>query len=331
MVCAINGSDVETLESWLHRYWGLQPVRRQVLSSGHTNKSFRIDAAHGFAVLRVSWAGKPAGQVAREGQALAALGAMGAASGLPAVPRLRACMDGQPGVRLDDGRWLHLFEAIDGRPGLPDDARAGTLAAMRVLAPLHAALATLPADADAPLAWLDARFARVAARPAPANLAAEPGTRYAELIDRIGAHLAAAARWLDGPVQWLHGDYHAGNLLFAGAEVSGVLDFDDMGQGTPWLEAAFAAFALSRDASVETRFVFDGEVWQAALEAHASRRGDAPPRWLVERRDALAMLFCCEQTLIHLEAAQRGLWTPGAGMGFLGGWRQLLDGALPSD
>jgi hypothetical protein len=46
-------------------------------------------------------------------------------------------------------------------------------------------------------------------------------------------------------------------------------------------------------------------------------------------RDALRVLFCADQTLIHLEAAQRGLWMPGPGIGFLGGWRQLLDEAAP--
>nr|WP_217908377.1 phosphotransferase [Burkholderia glumae] len=325
-------SDVETPESWLHRHWGLWPAHVRALSSGHTNKSFRVDAANGAAVLRVSWAGKAAAQVRREVAALAALAGLDASDawrGLPAVPRLRETVDARPGVRLDDGRWLHLFEAIDGEPGLPDDARAGTIAAMRALAPLHAALNTLPSGAAAPAAWLDARFARVAARPAPACLAAEQRAQYAAVIDRIGAHLAAAARWLDGPTQWLHGDYHAGNLLFADGVLRGVLDFDDMGQGAPWLEAAFAAFALSRDASVETHFVFDTDLRDAGLAAYAAGRGDAAPGWLVTRREAVMMLFCAEQTLIHLEAAQRGLWTPGPGIGFLGGWRQLLDGAMP--
>ncbi|MDI9654125.1 aminoglycoside phosphotransferase, partial [Burkholderia cenocepacia] len=44
----------------------------------------------------------------------------------------------------------------------------------------------------------------------------------------------------------------------------------------------------------------------------------------------LMTLFCADQTLIHLEAAQRGLWMPGPGIGFLGGWRQLLDGVVPA-
>jgi hypothetical protein len=50
-----------------------------------------------------------------------------------------------------------------------------------------------------------------------------------------------------------------------------------------------------------------------------------------EKRDALVDLFCAEQTLIHLEAAQRGLWMPGPGMGFLACWRRLLASTLPID
>lgn len=47
------------------------------------------------------------------------------------------------------------------------------------------------------------------------------------------------------------------------------------------------------------------------------------------RRDALMDLFCADQVLIHLEAAQRGLWMPGPGMGFLACWRQLLASTPP--
>ena len=76
------------------------------------------------------------------------------------------------------------------------------------------------------------------------------------------------------------------------------------------------------------------EIVAAALsvfleKGYAATRLDAVPDWMHDRRDALMALFCVDQTLIHLEAAQRGLWVPGPGLGFLGGWRQLLDGAAP--
>ncbi|MEK6421422.1 MAG: phosphotransferase [Burkholderia gladioli] len=311
---------METLEPLLHRHWRTGPVRLAALPSGHTNKTFRLESAAGSRVLRVSWAGKPPEQVQREA---ALLDRLRAVPGLPALPAPIPTVDGLPAVRLPDGRWLHLFEAIDGVPGLPADARAGALDAMRTLARLHAALAALPAPDATPLGWLAARHARVAARKPP-GLAGALDRDYDTVLRRIGAHLTAAEGWLSGPAHWLHGDFHAGNLLYAGNAVSGVLDFDDVGQGAHGLEVAFALFALSRDALRDDGFAFDTAIWDAGLQAYAAARADAVPGWIAARREALMLLFCADQTLIHLEAAQRGLWAPGAGMGFLGGWRQLM-------
>ncbi|WP_423392413.1 phosphotransferase [Burkholderia sp. LMG 21824] len=322
---------MKTLEPWLHRYWNIGPAHLQALASGHTNKTYLVECDARRAVLRVSWSGKAAEQVRREAAMLGHLHHLGhprTAPRLPVLPRLRPTVDVQSGVQLPDGRWLHLFEHIDGSPGLPDDAEAGAIDAMRALAHLHAAMAAIPTTESSPLAWLSARHARIAARAAP-SLPGDLSGHYETMIRRIGAHLDAAARWLTGAAHWLHGDYHAGNLLYVGHAVNGVLDFDDVGQGAQWLEAAFALFALSRDAGRDDRFVFDARRWEAGLQAYAATRPDAAPDWMHERRDALMALFCADQTLIHLEAAQRGLWTLGPGIGFLGGWRQLLDGATP--
>ncbi|WP_176730077.1 phosphotransferase [Burkholderia seminalis] len=328
MVNATSRSDVKTLEPWLRRYWNIVPARVQAMASGHTNKTYLVEYDAGRAVLRVSWPGKPAEQVRREASILGHLGETRTVPALPALPRLRPTVDAQSGVLIDDGSWLHLFEPVDGDPGLPHDAQAGAIDAMRALAHLHAALVAIPVSESAPLAWLSARHARVSARAMPSLPAGLSGD-YDAVIRRIGAHLDAAAHWLAGPVHWLHGDYHAGNLLYVGHTVNGVLDFDDAGQGAQWLEAAFALFALSRDAGRDDRFVFDAQRWEAGLHAYAATRRDGVPGWMRAERDALMTLFCVDQTLIHLEAAQRGLWMPGPGIGFLGGWRQLLDSAAP--
>lgn len=316
-------SDVERLELLLMKHWTLRPTRMRLLSTGHTNKTYRVDCGSYASVLRVSWTGKPAGQVAREA---AMLGHLDGSPPLPALPRLQPTVDAQPYLRTDDGSWLHLFAHIDGAPGLPDEAEPAVIDAMRTLARLHAAMATLPASAASPLAWLNERYARVSARPAP-TLDAIPPEQVGPMLQRIGLQVADAAAWVQGPARWLHGDYHAGNLLFVDGAVSGVLDFDDVGQGAHWLEAAFALFALARDATNEAGFTFDARLWEAGLNAYASLQpDDALPKLIRDRRDALADLFCAEQVLIHLEAAQRGLWSPGPGMGFLGCWRHLLAG-----
>ncbi|SDV47061.1 phosphotransferase enzyme family protein [Chitinasiproducens palmae] len=313
-------NDVETLVPLLDRHWGLRPAGMQVLSSGHTNRSFLVRCASDTVVLRVSWPGKPIEQAHREAAILSALGA----GPFPhALAKRRPTLSGQPETQTGDGRRLHVFEHIAGQPGLPEDRDAGVLDAMRTLARLHAAMESIPANAASPVDWLQRRFSRVAARPAP-MLAATLSAAYDTVIDRIRAALADATGWIWGPVHWVHGDYHAGNLLYRDGRVNGVIDFDDVGQGSHWLEAAFAAFALSRDASRDDAFVFDKRRWDAGAQAYATlRHGTAPP-WLRNRRGALLTLFCAEQTLIHLEAAQHELWTPGPGIGFLAGWRHLL-------
>jgi Ser/Thr protein kinase RdoA (MazF antagonist) len=317
----------EMLESMLLEYWNVRAVHLQALSSGHTNKTYRVHHVARAAILRVSWPGKTLAQIERETMMLTHLSGR---PHLPALPRLLPTLSGQPGAQAAHGGWLHLFESIDGEPGMPDDARRAAIVAMRTLAQLHAAMATLRAHDAGPLAWLQARHARVAARQTP-DLNAALLPQYSPLMACMEALLAQAAEWVDDPAQWLHGDYHAGNLLFEGQMLAGVIDFDDVGQGSRWLEAAFALFALSRDSGVEERFVFDESIWRAGLEAYAGTSAEEPPGWLRARSVALMRLFCTDQVLIHLEAAQRGLWSPGPGMGFLACWRELLGTATRSD
>jgi Ser/Thr protein kinase RdoA (MazF antagonist) len=319
-------NDVERLELLLMKHWDIRPTRIQALSTGHTNKTYRIDCGSRAAVLRVSWPGKSAEQVQREASMLDRLGS---SPRLPTLPRFQSTVNAQPYAQADDGSWLHLFEHIDGTPGLPDGAESAIADAMHTLAHLHAAMATISANASDPLAWLNERYARVSSRPAP-PLPAILLEHYDGVLRRIGMHLAAAAAWIRGPARWLHGDYHAGNLLFANDTVTGVLDFDDVGQGAHWLEAAFALFALSRDATDEDRFTFDVRHWDTGLRAYAALQPDDEASELMRlKRDALVDLFCADQLLIHLEAAQRGLWMPGPGMGFLACWRQLLASPSP--
>ncbi|WP_186332393.1 phosphotransferase [Bordetella genomosp. 13] len=210
----------------------------------------------------------------------------------------------------------------------PDVPTASIANAMRTLARLHGALAALATDTQDALAWLRARHTRVSRLP-NAAIPSIPEHQYGSVLPSIAGLLSSLDAGIPGPVQWLHGDYHAGNLLLIDQDVSGILDFDDVGQGSPWIEAAFALFALTRDVSREDAFVFDAPAWDAGLRAYAQIRPDVPAAWLQAHRGRLMLLFCADQVLIHLHAARRGLWAPGAGMGFLGCWRQLLAARQP--
>ncbi|OWT68135.1 MULTISPECIES: phosphotransferase enzyme family protein [unclassified Achromobacter] len=375
----------DTLQALVHANWGLRVLHLQPLPSGHTNKSYLVEVeseeagrdadcdvgmSHVPLILRVSWPGKAVQQVDREEALLAALGTSGF---LPSVPRALQTLGGRSYVQAGTS-WLHLFACIPGRAGFPQQASQGAeshaiaAAAMRTLAHLHDAMSEIPADAalhgmataaaihaDAadtaphPATWLLQRHARVSARAMPV-LPDGLAPHYAEIVSRAGAYLAEAAVSLPGPTGWVHGDYHAGNLLFAEADrsdvsVTGILDFDDVGIGAPWLEAAFALFALARDATVEHRFAYDADMWEQGLDAYARQRTmptaeaevggvgvgtDTMIDYLRTNRNALMNLFCIDQVLIHLEAAQRGLWSLGPGIGFLGCWHQLLSEASPS-
>lgn len=309
-----------TLCGMLRHEWGWGEVRLTPLTGGHTNRSFRVHGDAPPCVARLSWAGKTAAQVGREARMLTL-----ARRGLDAiaVPTIIHTRHGADHARTAAGHWLHVFEHIEGSSGVPADTPTASAAAMDGLASLHAVLARADVDTGDPVAWLLARYRRVGARAVP--LGSDDLARDCdEVLRRIGQCLARASTWPGQRVQWLHGDFHAGNLLFDRNRLRGVVDFDEVGQGSPWLEAAFAAFALSRDVGRDDAFRFDTSLWQAAMARYAQDRSQREAAGWIARRNDLAALFCADQVLIHLQAAQRGLWTPGVGMGFLGCWRALL-------
>lgn len=339
---SVEKMDVAAL---LERHWELRADSVRATPTGHTNKTYvaRVDARE--VVLRMSWKDKSERQVRDETTVLRHLAG---AQALPAVPCLVPTRDGQACVQVH-GRWLHVFDvipgevgefgeaAVDARDGVyppasdtSDAARAtGVASAMHTLARLHAALAGgIATDTDDPLSWLRRRQARVADLAGPMLPSMTP-QQCGFLLTRIADRLSEEDAGVPGPVQWLHGDYHAGNLLYRDQHVCGILDFDDVGQGSPWVETAFALFALSRDVAREDAFVFDASVWDDGLHAYARIQPGAPIGWLRSNRGMLMHLFCADQVLIHLHAAQRGLWLPGPGMGFLGCVRQLWDARWP--
>ena len=312
-------ASVETLANILAANWGLSNVRWHPLPSGHTNSSYILLGNERARILRVSWPHKSFAQIEREAVVLAHLHNFPA---LPAVPHICHTHDGRPYICTEDGRWLHLFEQIDGETGLPAAAHDGTQNALRALAQLHGAVAELPADETNPVAWLLERYNRVTARSAPA-MPQTLATHFAPVLQHMGSRLSAAASWIPGPVQWLHGDYHPGNLLFVDCRTHGIVDFDEVGLGSPRLELAFALFAFSRNVACEDRFEFDLALWMHGLRAYADSFGGLDTAWLVAHRDELLDLFCIDQVLIHLEAAQRGLWSLTPGIGFLACWNHL--------
>jgi Ser/Thr protein kinase RdoA (MazF antagonist) len=292
--------------SVLARWWGIENATLSPAPGGFTNTTWLVDAPAGRHVLRRSWPGKPAARADAEERVLAAL------ADAP-VPRIVPTRDGAPHVRLDDAT-LHLFTRIDGEPGprwLDGDVVRAT-AVMTTLAHLHRTLAGLEVSNTDHWAHLEARLARV--RAGRLDALPDGASGVLEAVEQ-----ALQAR-IDGDVQWLHGDVHLGNILWRGTEVAGVVDFDDVGTGSVRGEVAMAAFAIARRPG-DDRFSYDAALWRSAIAAYEAVAGPIG----VRDEPALARVFCASQVLVHLEAAQRGLWALEPGIGFWSCWHALRE------
>lgn len=262
------------------------------IEHGHTNASFAVHGNGAHYVLRRAWAGKPMAQISDEEYVLARL-----ATAFD-IPRIVPTLVGTPHA-IVDGRVHHLFVAARGEVGpryLAPGDHARMCAAMTRLAELHRALAEVPCDRATGTPWLEARLSRVHSGP--------PG------VERILARIREIIPATES-AQWLHGDYHLGNLLWTGDQVTGIVDFDDVARGSAALEAGMALFALARQPAGEDGFAFDADLWETGRAAYPGPvAGDA-------------RVFCAYQVLIHLEASQRGLWQLTDGIGFWPCWNSL--------
>jgi aminoglycoside phosphotransferase (APT) family kinase protein len=162
--------------------------------------------------------------VIRQGRIMAALHAAGLP--VPAIPILAP----EPVV---DGRPFVLMEAVDGarieKAGVEQRPLDISTSAVQVLKRLHA----LPLDrsgiGDEEVVSLQAEMTRWAwlMQRAPEELTARAG----ELGGLLARHVPA-----ERAPTLVHGDYHYGNMLFRGAEVVAVLDWEIAEIGQPLLD-----------------------------------------------------------------------------------------------
>jgi aminoglycoside phosphotransferase (APT) family kinase protein len=281
------------VETVLAEHYGIRAESITRITRGHTNESFAVGDR---LVARRGWANKPLSRIGREERVVTALG----------VPRIVETKSGALHAVCGD-RVVHVFERCPGEPGpmwLTRGDERTMCSAMEHLADLHARLADLsPVDAG-PWTWLHERVDRVRATDLP-----EGGSR---VLDRIAAILDEAPAL--GRVQWLHGDYHLGNILLHDGSVTAAVDLDDTAPGSALGEAATALFALARRNEGEEQFAYDAALWSAGEAAYGT---DLPPP------DVMLPIFCAQQVLVHLEAAQHGWWKLEPGIGFWPCWHAL--------
>jgi len=209
------------------------PTRWRAIPEGTINSNFEVDTDRGRWFVRVN-EGKAVGDVAWEGELVAAL----AEHGLPAPVPLTA---------IDGARYLRhrglLLSVFAWRPG--DHRAAGEVTAHdaaavgAVLARIHAAGLALPRAMHRPSIY---DHAHIRGRFESFRDTADPA--LADAVALIGAELA----WLDehdriraAATQGLiHGDLFRDNVLFHGEEVVAVLDFEQASSGSLAYDLAVA-------------------------------------------------------------------------------------------
>jgi aminoglycoside phosphotransferase (APT) family kinase protein len=217
-----------TIEGDLGKQLGRGVTAIEPIATGHSGFTYFVDLDDGTRyVLRLPPPGAriagPA-DVVRQGRVMAALHAAGLPT--PAIP----AMSEEPVI---DGRPFVLMEAVDGmrieETGEQERPRDIAASAVAVLKRLHA----LPIDRSG------------IGGEEPTSLQAEM-MRWAWLMQRAPEELTTRAGELGGLLAkdvpeareptLVHGDYHYGNMLFRGAEVVAVLDWEIAEIGQPLLD-----------------------------------------------------------------------------------------------
>jgi aminoglycoside phosphotransferase (APT) family kinase protein len=147
--------------------------------------------------------------------------------------------------------WAVCTWVAGTRLGFTELGRGGARALAEFVTALHSSDATggprvAAGQRGGPVAAYDqtARTALNAVLDLQAAGRIEPDLLDGNLADEVWAAAVAAPAW-DGPGVWTHRDLHGGNLLIAGARLSGVLDFGGLIVGDPAADVMGAFHVLS--------------------------------------------------------------------------------------
>ena len=190
-------------------------------------------------------------------------------------------------------RWL---------PGEPVGTTALRPGSAQVLADFLVALQrTAPADAPRN----PVRGVPLAQREAALDAALEhlpDAVAVAEAWDRVTADAPA----YEGPPVWLHGDFHAANLLHSEGRLTGVIDFGDLSAGDPACDYAVAWMLFDREHREPLRRAADRHGPGTWRRAHAwaillgaiivAHSDDVPLLAAVGRRTLVAALESADTT-----------------------------------
>lgn len=258
-LAAFTTPSSEELTAFLDHFVGIRDARLFPVTAGTVNSSFRVELQPSkggdsrVVFLRIYEEQDHAG-AAHEARLLGHLARGGAKTPAPIVAPDGATL----GVLA--GRPAALFPWIPGEMRCQESVSTADLEALgRELGTLHDAAAGAPEkETRFGLADLQARL-DVVARSDRSDLAAR--------VPSIGALLeeAAASRIPEGRCM-VHGDVFRDNVLFCGAELTSVLDFESAGLETPTYDIAVALLAWTYGAGLR------GDLVQALLRGYRSVR-----------------------------------------------------------
>lgn len=217
----------EQIRSDLERAIGKKVMSVEPIPEGHSGFTYFVTAEDGEYVLRLPPPGAriaATADVMRQGRIMAALHDAGLPT--PAVPVI--CAD-----PIVDGRPFVLMERVDGlrieptaQQQKPIDVARSAVEVLKRLEALPLQKTGIGDEEPVPLQFEMMRWAMLMQR-APEELT----TRAGELGGLIAAQVPA-----DRTPTLVHGDYHFGNMLFRGADVVAVLDWEIAEIGQPLLD-----------------------------------------------------------------------------------------------
>jgi Ser/Thr protein kinase RdoA (MazF antagonist) len=216
-------------------HWGIRP-RRSVRLGGDRNVHWRLYTDDLRYVLRCYRADRDEAAIAYEAAVIGHLAPAGWPVAAPIGAPLRHA-----------GRTFALFPTLPGRPGAKTEPAGAQRRRGELLGRLHGDLAGLAIGQRPGWTRVD-EFVRASApsiiEAARRRLADRPALRDVLVEQTAGTAQALADVPADLPVSVLHGDFAPWNLLWRGAELTGLIDFDDVRLD---LRAVDVAIARRRD------------------------------------------------------------------------------------
>jgi aminoglycoside phosphotransferase (APT) family kinase protein len=217
----------EKIRADLERALGVHVTELEPIPEGHSGFTYYVTTERGRYVLRLPPPGaRIAGtaDVMRQGRIMSALHYAGVPAPRVDIIEYEPVVDGRPFILMERSEGDRI-EAVAPRER-PHDIAASAIRVLKQLQALPVAQTGIGEEDAMPLSAEMMRWGMLMQR-TPQELTARAG--------ELGSLLTARVPEPGAPTL-VHGDYHYGNMLFRGAEVTAVLDWEIAQIGQPLLD-----------------------------------------------------------------------------------------------